>query len=228
MGANYGQFCPLAKACEVVTERWTPLILRELLFGSQRFNDIHRGVPLMSKTLLSKRIQELERAGIIERIKSEIGHDRYLLTAAGHDLGPIMMQLAAWGKHWTKSEFTARELDAGLLMWDMRRRINQSSLSDGKTVVHFVYQDAPRGKNLWWLVMDRTEVDLCLVDPGRQIDLTVATTVQTMTGIWMGDRSVGEAIRLGDLKLEGSAELRQLFPSLLLLSATADVDRHRR
>ncbi|MBX7132561.1 MAG: winged helix-turn-helix transcriptional regulator [Fimbriimonadaceae bacterium] len=225
MSASYGQFCPLAKACEVVTERWTPLILRELLFGSQRFNEIHRGVPLMSKTLLSKRLQELERAGIIERVLAESGYDAYRLTLAGQELGPIVLQLGAWGKQWTKSQFTERELDAGLLMWDMRRRILQSSLPEGKIVVHFVYRDAPIGRNSWWLVMDRREVDLCLVDPGCDSDLTVTTSVAVMAGIWMGDRSMGADLQSGELKIEGDAKLRKLFPTWLLLSTAADIER---
>lgn len=225
MSKGYGQFCPLAKACEVVTERWTPLILREILFGGQRFNEIHRGVPLMSKSLLSKRLQELEKTGIVAKTPSDAGFDVYQLTPAGQELGPIIMQLGVWGKQWTTSQFSSRELDAGLLMWDMRRRIRQESLPDGKTVVQFVYQDARQGRNLWWLVMDRVEIDLCLVHPGRDADLVVTTTLAVMTGIWMGDRSMGEALQKGEVKVEGDAKLRSQLPGWLKLSTLAEVDR---
>src|SRR5947207_753862 len=118
---SYGQFCPVAKACEIFAERWTPLILREMFMGSRRFSDIHRGVSLMSRSLLSKRLQELGRAGVIERIDSGSGYDEYRLTPAGEELRPIVVQLGNWGKQWTRSEFAPGELDIGLLMWDMRR-----------------------------------------------------------------------------------------------------------
>src|SRR6476619_3585185 len=111
---GYGQFCPVAKAAEVFAERWTPLIVREMFMGSQRFSDIHRGVPLMSRSLLSKRLQELERAGVVQRVESDGSHDRYALTTAGMELDPIVVQLGQWGKQWTRSDLSARELDPSL------------------------------------------------------------------------------------------------------------------
>lgn len=220
MSTSYGQFCPLAKACEIVTERWSPLILREMVFGSQRFSDIHRGVPLMSRSLLSKRLQELERAGVIQKVA-----DRYELTTAGRDLGPILVQLGIWGKQWTKSHLTERDMDVGLLMWDMRRRIDHGKLPEGRTVVQFVYQDAPTGRRAWWFLLTPSDVDLCVIDPGIDADLVVTTSIETMTDIWMGDRSMGEAIGAGDLRIEGPAELRRRLPTWLLLSNLAEVER---
>ena len=108
--ASYGQFCPVAKACEVFAERWTPLIIREMFLGSQRFSDIHRGVPLMSRSLLSRRLQELEQSGVVERTDSGRGYDLYTLTPAGAELGPIVVQLGTWGKQWTRSEMTPQTL----------------------------------------------------------------------------------------------------------------------
>ncbi len=222
--ASYGQFCPLAKACEVFAERWTPLIIRELFIGSERFSDIHRGVPLMSRSLLSKRLQELERAGVVERNSPE-GKEGYRLTAAGQELGPIVLQLGHWGKQWTRSEMTSRELDAGLLMWDVRRRIDNRRLPDSRVVVHFLYPDAPLNRRRWWLILNRDESDLCLIDPGLDSDLTVTSSVSTMTGIWMGDRSYGEAVQSGDLQIVGPPKLRSELPSWLRLNVFADVER---
>lgn len=223
--ASYGQFCPVAKACEIFTERWTPLIVREMYMGSRRFSDIHRGVPLMSRTLLSKRLQELERAGVVARTDSGAGHDLYDLTTAGAELVPIVAQLGQWGKQWTRSEMTARELDAGLLMWDMRRRIDHQSLPNERIVVHFLYPDAPVGRQLWWLILEGADVDVCFADPGFEHQLQVTTSISTMTGIWMGDLSYGMALQNGDLKVTGPSELRTRFPAWLRLSTFADVER---
>jgi DNA-binding HxlR family transcriptional regulator len=220
--STYGQFCPVAKACEVFAERWTPLIVREMIVGSQRFSDIHRGVPLMSRTLLSKRLQELERSGVIERTDAGL----YRLTAAGQDLGPIVMQLGQWGKQWMRSEVRQDELDAGLLMWDMRRRIDIQKLGDEKMVVHFLYPDAPIGRRKWWLVMSREEVDLCLIDPGVVPDLHVTSQLRTMTDVWMGDLSFGTALQSGHLKIEGPSKLRTRLPLLLRLNFFAEAERH--
>jgi DNA-binding HxlR family transcriptional regulator len=222
---SYGQFCPVAKACEVFAERWTPLILREMFMGSQRFSDIHRGVPLMSRSLLSKRLQELEQAAVIERADSGCGYDLYCLTPAGEDLRPIVMQLGNWGKQWTRSEMTSRDLDVGLLMWDMRRRIDYPQLPPERVVVHFEYPDAPLHRRRWWLVLERDEADLCLVDPGLEPDLYVRTSVGTMTGIWMGDLSYGTALQTHALRIEGPTALRARLPSWLRLSTFAEVER---
>lgn len=223
----YGQFCPVAKACEVFTERWTPLIVREMFAGSQRFSDIHRGVPLMSRSLLSKRLQELERAGIVERIVGDKGRVLYRLTPAGQELGPIVMQLGAWGKRWIRSELSERELDAGLLMWDMRRRIDHQKLPDRRVVVHFLYHDAAKNRRSWWLILDNNEADLCVVDPGLVPDLHVSTQVGTMMDIWMGDLSFGQALQTGDLEITGPSKLRSRLPSWLQLNFFADTETRR-
>ncbi|HZO88892.1 MAG TPA: helix-turn-helix domain-containing protein [Chthonomonadaceae bacterium] len=222
---SYGQFCPVAKACEVFAERWTPLILREMLMGSSRFSDIHRGVPLMSRSLLSKRLQELERAGVIARAASGSGYDEYRLTPAGEELRPIVVQLGNWGKQWTKSTMDPGDLDVGLLMWDMRRRIDYHQLPEERVVVYFQYHDAPVSRRHWWLVLNHDEADLCLVDPGIEPDLYVTTDVRTMTGIWMGDLSYGSALQTQALKIEGPQGLRNRLPSWLRLSVFADVER---
>lgn len=175
----------------------------------------------MSRTLLSKRLQELERAGIIERTESA----GYTLTSAGKDLGPIVVQLGHWGKQWMRSEASSKDLDAGLLMWDMRRRIETQKLPEEKVVVHFLYEDAPIGRQRWWLVMSREEVDLCLLDPGVDSDVTVTCSLSTMTDIWMGDLSFGTALQSGEMKVTGPAKLRARLPAWLRLSVFAHSER---
>jgi DNA-binding HxlR family transcriptional regulator len=222
---SYGQFCPVAKACEVFAERWTPLILREMYMGSKRFNEIHRGVPLMSKSLLSKRLQELEKAGLIDRVDSGCGYDEYRLTDAGEDLRSVVVQLGNWGKQWTRSDMEPGELDVRLLMWDMRRRIDQNSLPEQRIVVQFEYHDAPINYRRFWLVMQRDDVDLCFIDPGFEADLLVRSDVRTMVGIWMGDLSYGSALQSQALTMEGPKELRNCLPGWLKLSLFADTER---
>lgn len=222
---SYGQFCPVAKACEVFAERWTPLILREMFMGSRRFSQIHRGVPKMSRSLLSKRLQEIERAGVIERIDSGAGYDEYRLTPAGEELRPIVVQLGNWGKQWTRGEMNPGDLDLGLLMWDMRRRIDHQQLPEHQIVVQFQYHDAPKTRRRWWLILNRDESDLCLIDPGLEPDLTVTTDTRTMTSIWMGDLSYGSALQSHELEIEGPRELRNRLPTWLRLSLFANVER---
>lgn len=179
----------------------------------------------MSRSLLSKRLQELERAGVIERGPSGNGYDEYRLTMAGEELGPIVLQLGSWGKQWTRSEMSREDLDVGLLMWDMRRRIDHRQLPECRVVVHFQYHDAPLGRKRWWLVLNREDADLCLVDPGFEPDLFVTTDVRTMTSIWMGDQSFGSAMQVRALQIEGPGALRTRLPAWLRLSSFADVER---
>jgi DNA-binding HxlR family transcriptional regulator len=176
-------------AAEVLCTRWTMVLLRELVAGSTRFNDLRRGVPKMSPTLLSQRLKELESAGIIERraLKSEKGVFEYLMTESGKDLGPIVEAMGFWGQKWVEARRSLKNLDPSLLMWDMRRNLNPSPLPHRRTVVQFLYHDLPVTKRSWWLVVEHDgEVDLCWSDPGFDVDLYVSTDLRTMTAIWMG------------------------------------------
>jgi DNA-binding HxlR family transcriptional regulator len=206
---GYGQFCPVAQAAEVITERWTPLVIRELLSGSRRFNDIHRGVPLMSSALLSERLKTLERCGVVERrlIRGARAHE-YRLTQAGEELRPWVELMGVWGRRWAPREVTPQEADPALLMWDIRRNINVERLPNRRVVTYFHYQDAPKGKRSWWLVLDPPEPDLCLTDPGFDVDLTVRTDAVTMTEVWVGDLDLAGAIRSKADRL-GRTELPQ-------------------
>jgi len=219
--ASYGQFCPVAKAAEIITTRWTPLILREMICGSRRFNEIHRGVPLMSRTLLSRRLRELESAGVIRKTDGE--SPQYRLTEMGEELRPVMIALGAWGLKWVESAYDGDEWDAGVLMWDIRRRIDVG-LMDGRRVLQFEYGDAPAEMRLWWLVIENRSVDLCQKDPGHDIDLYIGTSVRKMARVWIGKESLGRAVEEGEIELIGDrgliASIKQWFKLAVVAEAT--------
>jgi DNA-binding HxlR family transcriptional regulator len=221
---GYGQFCPVAIASEVLAERWMPLVLRELLCGSHRFNDLHRGVPLMSATLLSQRLKELEMAGLVERREQEGGRGHeYHLTEAGDALRPIIEGFGVWGLRYLRSMFDPSNLDPGLLLWDMRRSIRPEHLPRGRVVIRIDLTDTAPAKRHWWLVKDQNELDLdlCLQDPGFDVDLTVTTDMETMARVWLGDVGVESAVRTGRLKLDGPPALRLSFYDWIGLSLFA-------
>lgn len=223
---GYGQFCPVAQAAELLAERWTPLVIRELLAGSRRFNDIHRGVPLMSSALLSERLKTLERFGVVERRARPDGRGHeYHLTAAGEELGPWVELMGVWGQRWVRRRVIPEEADPALLMWDVRRNINMERLPDRRLVVHFGFRDAPKGKRSWWLVLARPEPDLYLVDPGFGVDLVVRTDTVTMAEVWVGDLDLAGALRSRRIVLEGPSHLRRAFPRWLRLSPLTKVER---
>lgn len=227
--STYGQFCPVAQASEVVAERWTPLVLRELLCGSRRFNEVHRGVPRMSPSLLSKRLRGLRRAGLVERCELDDGGTGYRLTPAGEALRPVVEALGTWGKRWLRPGVRRDDLDASLLMWDLRRRVRGDALPDHRVVVHFRFRGAEKGKRRWWLVLEPGEQpDLCLHDPGYGVNLTVDADLATFTEVWLGDLPLAEALDRDDgsaVELTGPTHLRRAFPSWLRLSLFAGVER---
>jgi len=227
---GYGQFCPVAKASEIFGERWTPLVIRELMSGSTHFNDIRRGVPLMSPSLLVTRLRRLEQAGIVERITDARGRNvEYRLTPSGEELQPIVQMLGMWGARWVESTFTGDEdLDAGLLMWDIRRTMNASCLpSDRRVIIKFRFAGVPKGKSLWWLVAEDGDVQLCLTDPGYEIDLLVDTDLHTLAGVWIGEQDLKSALRTGAVKARGDPGLVESFPDWLRESPFASARRER-
>ena len=224
---RYGQFCPVAQAAEVIAERWTPLVIRELLSGSRRFNDIQRGVPLMSSALLAKRLKTLELCGIIERRSLVGGGHEYHLTQAGEELRPWVEMMGVWGQRWVRRPVSPEEADPALLMWDMRRSINVERLPDKRVVVRFDFREAPKGKRSWWLVLARPEADLCLHDPGFEVGLTVRTDAVAMASVWVGDLDLLGAIRTRLIMLKGPSHLRRAFPSWLSLSPLTEVKSAR-
>ncbi|BCH25388.1 HxlR family transcriptional regulator [Mesorhizobium sp. L-8-3] len=197
MLGGYGQFCPVSMASEILCSRWTTLVIRELLSGTTRFNDLRRGVPRMSPALLSKRLKELEKAGVIE--KKNGGAAEYRLTAAGEDLRGIIMGLGFWGTRWVESQLSLRNLDPSLLMWDMRRNLNPEPLPPRRCTIQFQYPELSAKQKNWWLVVDGGEVDLCNFDPGFDIDLMVRSSLRSMTAIWMGLAKVRAEVEAGAL-----------------------------
>jgi len=218
---DYGQFCPVAKAAEVFAERWTPLVLRELLCGSTRYSEIRRGIPLMSPSLLSKRLKELEASGIIVRKAGKNGPE-YQPTEAGSELMPIVMQLGEWGQRWSRGRIRPADYDPTVLMWDMRRRIRLEAVPEGGVVIYFHFADAPAGKRDYWLVIGGGEVDVCMTDPGHEIDVHVSCPIRTMCEAWMGEIDIAEAVRSAAIKVEGRASHVRVFPSWFQLNLLAD------
>jgi DNA-binding HxlR family transcriptional regulator len=168
--STYGQFCPVAMAAEILCSRWTMLLLREMLCGSTRFNDLRRGLPRMSPTLLSKRLKELELSGVIRTVPNDAGITEYHLTEAGEELRPIVTGIGFWGQRWVESRLSLRNLDPSLLMWDMRRNLNADPLPPRRCTIQFLYPELPEGVRNWWLVVSDGKVDLCQSDPGFEVD----------------------------------------------------------
>ena len=223
---GYGQFCPVAKATEVLGEKWTPLIIRELITDDQSFNSLRKGVPLMSPSLLSSRLKSLESSGVIERNKTDKGVI-YSLTQAGEEIGPIIEQLGVWGQRWARSDLSKKDLDPSLLMWDAHRRIDTSHFPDERTVLRFEFVDYPSKLRLWWLVVTGEEVDICLKDPGHEVNLFIQSTLKTMTQIWVGDLSVKKARRDKLLHLAGDTALRSSMSSWIGCSLLAHIEPAR-
>lgn len=219
---SYRQFCPVAMAAETLCTRWTMVLVRELVAGSTRFNELRRGVPRMSPTLLSQRLRELEQAGIVTRtpVQGEHGVCEYRMTEAGQDLKSVVEAFGLWGQRWVESQVSLSNLDSSLLMWDMRRNLDPSPLPNRRTVIQFRYPDLPDAQQDWWLVVEPWgEVDLCSIDPGFDVDLYVTTDLRTMTSIWMGLDSVR---RVTDrVQLDGSPEISRTMQQWLGLSPFA-------
>ncbi len=228
MASGFGQFCPVAVASEVFAGRWTPIILRELLAGAQQFNEIHRGLPLISRPLLARRLRELEAAGVItmEALANARGH-RYRLTRAGEEFRPVIEGLAAWGQRWA-TRVERKNLDPGLLMWNLRRRVALDRLPPRRVVLRFRFRGlapAYRGPRTFWLILERPEVDLCVADPGFEVDLDVDADLGAMAKAWLGDVSLESVLRSKEVQLLGPSVLARAFPSWWLLSPYAAVPR---
>jgi DNA-binding HxlR family transcriptional regulator len=221
---SYKQFCPVAMASEVLCTRWTVVLLRELVAGSTRFNDLRRGVPRMSPALLSKRLRDLEQAGVVRRVasKSEPGILEYHLTRSGRELKTVVESIGVWGQHWVESDLSLGNLDPSLLMWDMRRNLDTTPMPDRRCVIQFVYPELTAVRRHWWLVVEPDEdVDLCSVDPGFDIDLYVTVDLRTMTTIWMGLATVRESTKDGKLTFVGDRRLADQMQTWLGLSPFA-------
>jgi len=209
-------------ALEVLGGRWTLLVMRELLSGSTRFNDIRRGLPRMSPALLSKRLKELETHGVVQRRPSEDpGVYEYIVTLSGKDAWDIVYALGLWGQRWIETKVTLRNLDPSLLMWDMRRNLKPSLMPKRRVVVQFLYQDLHPLKQNHWLVVDSEQVEVCHIDPGFDVDVYIETDLATMTKIWMGLMTVRSAVNGGHMTLTGDRQLVEKTQDWLGLSVFA-------
>ena len=223
---SYRQFCPVAMAAEVLCSRWTIVLLRELIEGSTRFNDLRRGLPRMSPALLSQRLKDLESAGVLARTQIEPGVHEYVLTTAGRELEPLIHAFGTWGHRWIDSKLSLQNLDARLLMWDMRRKLDTKPVPERRSVIQFQYADAPPGHRTFWLIaIPQGDIDLCEIDPGFDVDLYVSCSLRTMTAIWLGYETVGAAVASKRLMLVGNRDLQAKVPTWLSLSALAEVAR---
>lgn len=225
---GFGQFCPVAIACEIVGERWTPLILRELLAGADQFNALHRGIPRISRPLLAKRLRDLEKAGVVAAQPLPAGRGyRYRLTPAGEELRSVIDALGAWGQRWT-TRVRRDTLDPQFLMWNMRRRIVHELLPPRRVVVRFHFTGLPaahRVHRIFWLLLEPTQAELCVEDPGYEVDLHVEAQMAAMAEVWLGERSLQSALQLGHVTMTGPRELQRAFPTWLRLSRFAAVAR---
>ena len=219
----YGQFCPIAKAMELLDERWTLLIVRELLCGSRHFNEIRNGNPKISTALLSKRLRKLTRYGIVDR-REEGSRVIYTLTAAGEELRPIVESLGVWGIRWA-ANLGEQDLDPQVLLWDMHRNIDHAALPPGRTVVQFTFRDVEPQLRDWWLVLTPDDADVCDADPGHDIDVVLEADLRSLTALWMGELGWPQALRSQAVTLHGAGPLRRAFPTWLRLSMFANVRR---
>jgi DNA-binding HxlR family transcriptional regulator len=214
---SYGSFCPVAQGSEVVAQRWVPLILREIMVGYHRFNEIRHALPLISPSVLSQRLKSLEDDGVIRR-RSDAGGVAYYLTPAGEELRPIVDALGHWARKWVNRDYRSYELDPAVLMWSLRRHVLPARFPPGRTVLHFRLEGVPRLRRYWWIVVQRgdgeQDVDVCLTDPGHPVRLTVTARLRTLVDVLMGDEKLAEALRQRMVVVEGERELAQRFEAL--------------
>jgi DNA-binding HxlR family transcriptional regulator len=220
MKSGYGQFCPVAKASEIFATRWTPLVLRELMSGAHSFNDIQRGVPLMSRALLAERLRQLDELGIVEKRRrgDGLGHE-YWLTPAGNAFHDVIRGLARWGLSYARDRLTAADLNPGLLMWGLRRRADTEALPDHRVVVRFEFSNVPKSRTklrIMWLILDRSGSDVCVKDPGFPVDLTVAGDIAVFVAIYLGHTTWHDAVG-NKLSIDGDSRMVQRLPIWLRL-----------
>ena len=226
MRQEYGQFCPVALASELLAERWTLLVVRELLAGARRFNEIRRGVPRLSATLLKQRLATLERAGVVARRLGAKSGSEYCLTAAGLALRGVVSAMGEWGQRWAR-DIRPGDLDPGWLVWAMHRRLNTQAMPPGRTVIEIEFPDAPAKQRRFWLVHADGVVDVCLKDPGHEVTLQIAAGLLAFAEVWRGLRPLSTALAAGTIRLRGTPEHCRAAAQWLLLSTFAPIARGR-
>ena len=220
---EYGQFCPVAKAMEILGEKWTLLIIRELLMGGTRFNELQRGLSLISPTILTKRLNALEEAGLLMRkkIPGQRGYE-YFLTEAGKALLPLLKELGEWSMRWVRGPLLDADLDVELLMLYLQRSVQPDKLIGQETVVRFQFTDLSKYRD-WWMIVKDNNVDLCIRDPGKDVDIYFTVDLRTMTEVWMGDISYKQVTSDGRMKVVGHPALTRDISSWLAPSIFAGI-----
>jgi DNA-binding HxlR family transcriptional regulator len=225
---EYGQYCPVALGSEVLADRWTPLILREMVLGSTRFNDIERGLPGISRSLLLQRLRHLERKGVVETFPAASGRGReYALTDAGRELEPVLTALGEWAVRWIFTEPEPATVDPITLTWWMHRRVDPDRTPEGRVVIEFDYR-APRSHDVVWLILDRGEPSVCTSHPGFDPDVVVTTDAVAMMRVFAGIETLAAAVARGSVRLDGAPKLVRAFPRWFLWSPFAPAVRARR
>ena len=227
MAHGYGQYCPLSLARELLCRRWTLLVVSRVIAGCTRFNEIQRGLPQMSPTLLSQRLDQLVGAGILETRPTSDGRWReYVLTPAGEDLEPLVNAMAVWGQKWSR-DMEMEDLDPAFLVWSMHTRVHTDRMPEGRTVIEFSFSDAPPDSRHFWLVCEEDDVEMCLKDPGHDVDLRVHSDLRTFIEAWRGFRDYEAEIAARRIRLIGPISLKKQFPTWMGLHLLADVPRLR-
>ncbi|OBJ50902.1 helix-turn-helix domain-containing protein [Mycobacterium sp. 1423905.2] len=219
---NYRQYCPVAVAAEIIAERWNPLIVRNLMFGADTFSAIASGVPTMSRSMLLKRLDELQRAGVIETQRKPGGRGyHYRLTEAGADLAGVIAALGAWGERWV--DVTADQSDPGFALWAWCQvQVDRSALPGGRVVVAFTFPEERPANRRFWMLIEHHAAELCHSDPGGQPDLTVEAKSQAFVDWHRGARSWRDVLRSGDVTISGPVRLRRAFPTWNLQAPVFD------
>ena len=216
------QFCPVAKAAEVFADRWTPIIIRELCFGTRSFGELLRAAPPISRTMLAQRLKQLEQSGVvhIEPKPSGKGH-LYRLTPAGEDFRSIIELLSVWGQRWGQGLLGPDDLDPQELVWSMRRQIDPAQIPAQGLVIRFDFRGLPksnRSPRYWWLVVRPDDIEVCLKAPARDTDVVIAADLMTFTKVWLGYVGLANALESGKVSLNGPARTIAVARRLLALS----------
>lgn len=204
--ANTASHCPAVKAADIIGDKWTLLIIRAMILGATRYSDFQAAVPRISPSVLSGRLKQLADNGLIIRKGSGGQSATYHLTPSGRECEPLVFFLAKWGLRWAQRNIREENLDIGGVMWDFHRTLDTSELPDGETVISISLSDVDKHAK-WWIVARNAEVDLCNDDPGKDVDLYVAAQLATIVEIWMGERTVDEAVRDEEMLLTGESHL---------------------
>ncbi len=209
---KYGQYCPIAKATEILGDRWTLLIVRDMLTGTCHFNDFERGLPGISRGLLADRLRRLVQVGIVEKLERENGRNRtqYQLTKAGEELYPVIDSLLNWGAKWAFGEPEQNDLDPILLLWWMRDRVRVDQLPEQRVVVQFDFKGAVKETD--WLVLQKEDVSVCLSHPGFEIDVLVTADIATLFKVWLGRMDFSEALQQQQIEIDAIPVLAHAFP----------------